>query len=71
MSEVMGHKAIRQLAELRDGPAVSIFCSFDTHRPGNAYDAGELSALRDRAVEAVSAMLAGESSTASALRYVT
>ena len=64
MSEVMDHKALRQLAESRDGPAVSIFCSFDTHRPGNASDAGELSVLRDRAVEAVRAMLPGESSSA-------
>jgi hypothetical protein len=50
---------MKQLTETRGEPAVSILCPLDTRRPGNPHDPRVLAGLRDRAVEAIEAVLRG------------
>jgi hypothetical protein len=55
----MDHETVKQLAQLREEPAVSILCPFDIRRPGNAHDPAAIRELRDRAVEKVESLLQG------------
>jgi hypothetical protein len=50
---------VKQLAQLKEEPAVSILCPLDAHRPGNVQDPAVLAVLRDRAVENVNRVLHG------------
>jgi hypothetical protein len=53
----MDIETVKQLAQLREAPAVSILCPFDTRQPGNSHDSAVLRGLRDRAVDKVDALL--------------
>ncbi len=55
----MDRHTIKQLAQLREEPAVSILCPLDARRPGNAHDPAVLAELRDRAVEDTNRVLHG------------
>lgn len=55
----MDRETVKQLAQLREEPAVSILCPFDTHRPGNEHDSAVLRELHDRAVQNVDSLLHG------------
>jgi len=59
----MNWTTVKQLAELHGEPAVSISCSLDVRRPGNAHDPAVLASLRDKAVEQVEARVHGHAAT--------
>lgn len=58
----MDRATVKQLADLKEEPAISILCPLDVKRPGNVRDLTVLSKLRDRAVEDVGRVLHGRAS---------
>ena len=56
----MERTTVRQLAEIKEEPAISIMCPLDAGRPGNPQDPVVLAQLRDVAVEKVNHVLRGE-----------
>ena len=59
----MNAQTYSELAQVQDGPTVSIFCPFETRRPGNEHDALLLRELRDRSVKEVGTLLQGAGAT--------
>ena len=55
----MDRATVKQLAQLKEVPAISILCPLDARRPGGAQDSAVLAKLRDRAVENVNRVLHG------------